>query len=59
MTSFNQQALLRIRIAFFVTGKEREKDSAKKKTKKRERERDAETERWRDGEIKKMKVRKK
>ena len=36
LASFNRRALLQIGIAFFVTGKEREKNSDRKKKKKRE-----------------------
>ena len=56
LASFNRRALLQIGIAFFVTGKEREKNSDRKKKKKK---REKETQRRRDGEMKNMKVRKK
>ena len=49
LASFNRRALLQIGIAFFVTGKEREKNSDRKKKKEREKE----MQRRRDGEIKK------
>ena len=47
LASFNRQALLQIGIAFFMTGKEREKNSVrrKKKKKRRKRRRDGEMER--------------
>ena len=47
LASFNRRALLQIGIAFFMTGKEREKNSVRKKKKKKKRKR------RRDGEIKK------